>query len=278
MPMEYEEAMTPRKESEAVPDRQKCDECGTKIIDQCFKCGAPQCCPKCCAETPYPNTERSEAVPEEFATCHPATGQLILNGKPVSVIVGDIGLGEIRSAHRRGVKDAVERANARVEKLLTENEKLLADLRREQERAGKAEIALEHEVIKIAYESAHPEIEFVDGESGVERVVKFEYGDHETGIPDGWYVEDDYRPIRETLYWRMKQVIDALHLGRKSAIRQAADYKAKWERAISALTHIQGRDHPYTHWCDGCGLMDKVLSAAHQKSVERGEAKGEGKP
>lgn len=28
-----------------------CDECGTELIDECLRCGAPQCCPKCCAET-----------------------------------------------------------------------------------------------------------------------------------------------------------------------------------------------------------------------------------
>ncbi len=29
----------------------KCDHCGTEIvIDGCWRCGAPQCCPKCCDE------------------------------------------------------------------------------------------------------------------------------------------------------------------------------------------------------------------------------------
>lgn len=27
-----------------------CEICGTLIIDRCLVCGAPQCCPKCCAE------------------------------------------------------------------------------------------------------------------------------------------------------------------------------------------------------------------------------------
>src|SRR5882762_465745 len=27
-----------------------CEHCGTAIIDNCLRCGAPQCCPKCCAE------------------------------------------------------------------------------------------------------------------------------------------------------------------------------------------------------------------------------------
>jgi hypothetical protein len=30
--------------------REKCDECGTNLIDRCMRCGAPVCCPKCCAE------------------------------------------------------------------------------------------------------------------------------------------------------------------------------------------------------------------------------------
>lgn len=29
----------------------KCETCGTPIIDDCPVCGAPQCCPKCCEET-----------------------------------------------------------------------------------------------------------------------------------------------------------------------------------------------------------------------------------
>jgi hypothetical protein len=32
----------------------KCDSCNTDIIINCQKCGAPNCCPKCCAETPWP--------------------------------------------------------------------------------------------------------------------------------------------------------------------------------------------------------------------------------
>jgi hypothetical protein len=28
-----------------------CDFCGSATIDHCPVCGAPQCCPRCCAET-----------------------------------------------------------------------------------------------------------------------------------------------------------------------------------------------------------------------------------
>ena len=27
-----------------------CDECGTKLVDNCAICGAPVCCPRCCRE------------------------------------------------------------------------------------------------------------------------------------------------------------------------------------------------------------------------------------
>ena len=27
-----------------------CDKCGTNLITRCLVCGAPVCCPKCCAE------------------------------------------------------------------------------------------------------------------------------------------------------------------------------------------------------------------------------------
>jgi len=33
------------------PGDNVCETCGTQIINHCLRCGAPQCCPKCCAET-----------------------------------------------------------------------------------------------------------------------------------------------------------------------------------------------------------------------------------
>ncbi len=32
---------------------QECDDCGSQIIYNCARCGAPQCCPKCCEKTTY---------------------------------------------------------------------------------------------------------------------------------------------------------------------------------------------------------------------------------
>ena len=29
--------------------KERCDDCGTELIDSCLICGAPVCCPKCCA-------------------------------------------------------------------------------------------------------------------------------------------------------------------------------------------------------------------------------------
>lgn len=52
------------KEYDSISDRlphyngQKCDTCGGPAIDHCAMCGAPQCCPKCCAEArPSPKGE-----------------------------------------------------------------------------------------------------------------------------------------------------------------------------------------------------------------------------
>lgn len=28
----------------------KCEDCGAECIDRCIRCGAPQCCPRCCFE------------------------------------------------------------------------------------------------------------------------------------------------------------------------------------------------------------------------------------
>ncbi len=29
----------------------KCEHCGTELIYKCYHCGAPVCCPRCCADT-----------------------------------------------------------------------------------------------------------------------------------------------------------------------------------------------------------------------------------
>jgi hypothetical protein len=29
----------------------KCEHCGTELNNDCWNCGAPVCCPRCCAET-----------------------------------------------------------------------------------------------------------------------------------------------------------------------------------------------------------------------------------
>lgn len=29
---------------------ERCEECGTILINRCLRCGAPVCCPKCCEE------------------------------------------------------------------------------------------------------------------------------------------------------------------------------------------------------------------------------------
>ncbi len=34
-----------------IPNGEHCDDCGTELVDQCWLCGAPVCCPRCCAET-----------------------------------------------------------------------------------------------------------------------------------------------------------------------------------------------------------------------------------
>lgn len=38
----------------------KCDECGTRLINRCFRCGAPVCCPKCCKESATEEELRDE--------------------------------------------------------------------------------------------------------------------------------------------------------------------------------------------------------------------------
>jgi len=37
----------------------KCEHCNTNLIDNCMWCGAPVCCPKCCAES-RKNAEEGE--------------------------------------------------------------------------------------------------------------------------------------------------------------------------------------------------------------------------
>jgi hypothetical protein len=43
-----------RKLRGSDPTRTCCEYCGTPTIDNCLKCGAPQCCPKCCQEGEWP--------------------------------------------------------------------------------------------------------------------------------------------------------------------------------------------------------------------------------
>lgn len=43
----------------------KCEHCGcSEIVRDCPKCGAPNCCPRCCAETPYPDEPMSLPAPD----------------------------------------------------------------------------------------------------------------------------------------------------------------------------------------------------------------------
>lgn len=45
--------------SDALPVETKdgCEHCGTHIINRCPRCGAPQCCPRCCLEAEREATE-----------------------------------------------------------------------------------------------------------------------------------------------------------------------------------------------------------------------------
>lgn len=36
------------------------EHCGTKTIDGCLRCGAPQCCPKCCEEQAKIDADENE--------------------------------------------------------------------------------------------------------------------------------------------------------------------------------------------------------------------------
>ncbi len=40
------------KLSDLLPSQteEKCEHCGTNLINRCPRCGAPVCCPKCCME------------------------------------------------------------------------------------------------------------------------------------------------------------------------------------------------------------------------------------
>lgn len=40
------------RRSDLLPSqsRETCETCGTAIINRCQRCGAPVCCPRCCAE------------------------------------------------------------------------------------------------------------------------------------------------------------------------------------------------------------------------------------
>ena len=104
--------------------------------------------------------------------------------------------------------------------LRSENEKLLADLRREQERGDKL-------------------------------------------------TEDIEKGFMPGAYARLQNL--------QESERLCADYKAKWERAVELLKILQVQIEPDRRKYLGVDKAVEGLLAAHQKSVERGEVKGEGK-
>jgi len=40
--------MSDEKKCPAYSNGTRCDICGAWCVDNCLRCGAPQCCPKCC--------------------------------------------------------------------------------------------------------------------------------------------------------------------------------------------------------------------------------------
>lgn len=40
----------PETRVDMVPNGGTCETCGHETIDRCPRCGAPQCCPRCCEE------------------------------------------------------------------------------------------------------------------------------------------------------------------------------------------------------------------------------------
>jgi len=43
-----------------------CDKCGTKLIEDCLRCGSPNCCPKCCKEAQQEiNVNERNIMPKE---------------------------------------------------------------------------------------------------------------------------------------------------------------------------------------------------------------------
>lgn len=68
---------------------EKCDQCGTSLINRCLFCGAPVCCPKCCEEdrqlqnqlinfrkTAAERDRLRQANAELLAACEDALGHL----------------------------------------------------------------------------------------------------------------------------------------------------------------------------------------------------------
>jgi hypothetical protein len=41
-------AAWPHSPAAFTGNRSFCETCGTRLIDNCLECGAPQCCPRCC--------------------------------------------------------------------------------------------------------------------------------------------------------------------------------------------------------------------------------------
>lgn len=49
--LEHARRLAQERDAARAELRNRCDHCGAKTVDNCYRCGAPQCCPQCCKIT-----------------------------------------------------------------------------------------------------------------------------------------------------------------------------------------------------------------------------------
>ena len=84
---------------------ERCDDCGTELIDKCAVCGAPICCPLCCA--------RSE-ITRLCAEVERLTKELIVARGAVAMLDQMDDEGQAELAKMRDERDAIRMQNGQL--------------------------------------------------------------------------------------------------------------------------------------------------------------------
>ena len=107
-------------------EKHRCDHCGANIIDNCPRCGAPQCCPQCCRIAAL--EAENERLRDDIKTQNKMLNEQVaimadLNGEAKELQAQRQEDADLIEAQKReievlhGIRDEAERLRAEVEQL-----------------------------------------------------------------------------------------------------------------------------------------------------------------